>query len=280
MQDDTKTLATGLAFPECPRWRGDGLYFSDIHAGIVRSMTLDGKLTELARLPHRVSGLGWSAEGDLLMVSVPDTRILRLREGKLTLHADMAPLCEGPCNDMIADARGNCYAGNIGYDHFGGAPLKPGRLIRVDAAGKISVAAEDLIFPNGIRFTPDGRTAIVAESFAHRLTAFRVAEDGSLVDRRVFAELGDCVPDGIALDAEGAVWVADAATNRVLRVLDGGRVAQVVHTGALRAFACELGGPDGRHLFVCAAPQTGLKSLELLQGAILLAKVEVPSAEH
>lgn len=279
MRDDASVLAAGLVFPEDPRWRNDRLYFSDIHGGMVRSMTLDGALTILAELPHHPSGLGWSAGGDLLIVSMMDRRLMRLHEGRLEPYADLSGLAEGPCNDMITDAQGNAYVGDIGYEYHGVVQPKNGRLIRVDTSGKATAAAEDMVCPNGIRFTPDGRTLIVAESFANRLTAFRVTDSGALVERRVFAELGNCVPDGICLDAEGAVWVADAASSSVFRVFEGGRIAQTIHTGALKAFACELGGPDGRHLFICAAPQTGAKNRELRQGAIMLAMIDVPSAD-
>lgn len=187
----------------------------------------------------------------------------------------MSAVSIGPCNDMIADAEGVAWVGNVGYDYFNGAPASNGWLVRVAPDGTVSKGPEDLNFPNGIRFSADGSHAYLAESFGHRLLSFRRGADGQLSDRRVFAELPGVVADGIALDGEVAVWVADAATNRVLRVLEGGEITDVVHTGALRAFAWELGGPDGRDLFICMAPTTGVGNLDLRQGRIGLARVRV-----
>ena len=139
-------------------------------------------------------------------------------------------------------------------------------------------AADDLAFPNGTVITPDGKTLIVAETFAHRLTAFDVAADGALSNRRVFAEIERCFPDGICLDAEGAVWVADARNPRVLRVLDGGRVERTVATGDRCAFACMLGGADRTTLYVCTAPASGPQMADKREGRIETVRVDVPAA--
>jgi sugar lactone lactonase YvrE len=180
---------------------------------------------------------------------------------------------------MVVDAAGRAYVGNFGSDRHRGEPLRPACIARVDPDGSVSRAAEDLMFPNGTVITRDGRTLVVAETFANRLTAFDVAADGALSNRRVFAQLGECFPDGICLDAEGAIWVADARSSRVLRVLEGGVVERTVTLEAGRwAFACMLGGADRRTLYVCTNTGSGPTVADKTDGRVEAVRVEVPGA--
>jgi sugar lactone lactonase YvrE len=200
-------------------------------------------------------------DGSLLIVSMIDRRVLRLgADGSLGEHADLAQWAPFHCNDMVVDAAGRAYVGNFGFDIYpllAGEPgePRPAVLIRVDPGGQVSVAAEGLEFPNGTVITPDGGTLIVAESMGQRLTAFDISADGGLSDRRVWADLKphQIAPDGICLDASGAVWVADAAGTTAVRVAEGGELLDTVRFSQ-PCFACMLGGPDGRDLFAMTAP--------------------------
>lgn len=261
-------LAEGFSYLECPRWHQGRLWLSDFYTHRVVAITADGRIETMAEVPQQPSGLGFLPDGRALIVSMRDRRVLRREaSGALELHADLSALAPWHLNDMIVDAAGRAYVGNFGWDLMSGAPARTTCLIRVDPDGRASVAADDLVFPNGTAITGDGRTMIISESFAGHLSAFDIAADGSLSGRRVWARLGDptgdlkdgipkgaVVPDGLCLDAEGAVWVADAVGNRVVRVAEGGRVLDQISTGDLGVFACMLGGEDGRTLFMCAAP--------------------------
>jgi sugar lactone lactonase YvrE len=243
-----------LGFPEGPRWHDGRLWFSDFGDCVVRSVDVGGRITEAAQVSARPSGLGWAPDGSLLVVSMGDRKVLRFRGGRMVGLADLSGFAEFSCNDMVVDARGNAYVGHFGFDLLARPPQpKLASLIFVRADGSVSLAAPDLAFPNGVVLSPDGRTLIVAETFAARLTAFDVAADGTLSGRRVFAALPGRSPDGICIDREGAIWVADAAANQCVRVRDGGEVTDVVTT-TQRCYACVLGGPDGRTLFLCTAP--------------------------
>src|SRR5215467_3400619 len=206
-----ETLLTGLAFAEGPRWRDGKLWFSDFYTFRVLTLGLDGKSETVVEVPQRPSGLGWTQEGELLVVSMLDRSLNRVRGGRLELVADLSALATGPCNDMVVDAKGRAYVGNFGYDRHRGEAPRTTCIVRVDPDGLVTRAADDLNFPNGTVITPDGKTLIVGETFAHRLTAFDVAPDGTLTNRRLFAELPGVWPDGICLDAEGAIWVTDAS---------------------------------------------------------------------
>jgi sugar lactone lactonase YvrE len=246
-------VATGFAYTECPRWHDGRLWFSDQYDGWVYALAPDGDTEPVVAVPGRPAGLGWLPDGRLLVVSMERHELLVLDAGELHPVADLGALHGGPSNDMVVDALGRAYVGNIGFDYYGGEQPRPTVIALVDpATGRCSVAADDLLVPNGTVLTPDGELLVVAESFGHRLTAFEVAPDGNLSGRRVFADLGDHVPDGICLDAEGAVWAA-VVGGGVLRVEEGGRVTDCITFGKRRAYACALGGPDRQDLFVCTA---------------------------
>lgn len=245
-------LLEGLAFPEGPRWHDGKLYLSDLHAHRVLSVALDGRVTVIAEVPAWPSGLGWLPDGRMLVVSMTDRKLLRMDPDGLKVHADLSKHASFHCNDMVTDGAGRSYVGNFGYDLLAGAPQKPAEIVLVEPDGRARVAATGLDFPNGTVVTADGRTLIVGESMGHRLTAFSVAADGSLGDRRVWAELGQAVPDGIALDAEGAIWVASPFTRELLRVREGGAIAER-HEFATMPIACALGGAGRRTLFILTA---------------------------
>ncbi|HEV2364912.1 MAG TPA: SMP-30/gluconolactonase/LRE family protein [Caulobacteraceae bacterium] len=248
-----RTVLQDLAFPEGPRWRQGELFFSDMHAHEVVAMKPDGRRRTVFSHDRAVSGLGWLPDGRMLVVSMEDRRLLRIEpDGKLVVHADLSSIADHHTNDMVVDANGRAYVGNFGFPLPGGKP-KTTRMARVDPDGSVHVAAEELMFPNGTVITPDGRTLVVGESFAGRLTAFDVAADGSLTNRRVWAQLpAPAAPDGICLDAEGAIWVASPTTNNVLRVREGGEVLARVEPDR-GCYACMLGGEDRRTLFVLTA---------------------------
>ena len=231
-------------------------------------------------MPGEPGGLGWDPEGRLLVVSMGDQRILRLEgHGLLKEFAHLSELVRGKCNDMVVDQRGRAYVGDFGYDLLSGEDPAPGHLVMVDLEGSARLVADDLDFPNGVVIHEERRLLIVAESAAGRLTAFTVDDDGGLRDRRMFAELGSGVPDGICLDAEGAVWYADPLNCEVVRVEEGGRVLQKLSTGQEGAFACVLGGQDGRNLYVCTYTESASVDPSAPRvGSILLAKVDVPTA--
>jgi sugar lactone lactonase YvrE len=274
-----ETRMDGLTFPEGPRWHDGRLWFSDFYTHRVIAMDPAGRAETMLEVPQRPSGLGWMPDGTLLVVSMLDRRLLRVNGGAAREHADLSALATGPCNDMVVDAAGRAYVGNFGYDRHRGEPPRTTGLARVDPDGRVSRAADDLFFPNGTVITPDGRTMIVAETQGHRLTAFDVAADGALGRRRVWAPLDEAVfPDGICLDADGAVWVADARGPALLRVLEGGRIERTISTGARFAFACMLGGPDRRTLFACTSTGSGPAMADLRDGAIEAARVDVPGA--
>jgi sugar lactone lactonase YvrE len=273
-----EVLLEGLTFPEAPRWRDGKLWFSDFYSFRVLAVDLDGRAQTIAEVPQRPSGLGWTPDGALLVVSMLDRSLLRLEAGTLRKVADLSALAGGPCNDMVVDAHGRAYVGNFGYDRHAGEQPKTTCIARVDPDGRVVRAAEDLLFPNGTVITPDGRTLIVGETFAHTLTAFDIGPDGALTNRRVFARIEGMSPDGICLDAQGAVWVADPFGKRLLRVFEGGRVERAIATGERGPYACMLGGEDRRTLFVCTNTGSGPAMGRKRDGRIEFMRVDVPGA--
>jgi sugar lactone lactonase YvrE len=271
-------ILDGLCFGEGPRWHDGKLWFSDMHALWVMTVDRSGRSEKIVEVAGHPSGLGWLPDGRLLVVSMEDRRLLRLDPGGLSEVADLSQLASFHCNDMVVDARGRAYVGNFGFDLYRGDAPVPTNLVLVEPDGRTRVVADDLYFPNGTVITPDGRTMIIGESFAARLTAFDIEPDGSLTNRRVWAQLETDVPDGICLDAEGAVWMAAPTTHSVLRVRQGGEVTHRI-TVETQAFACMLGGPQRRTLFICTATDgSAEKSQKLRDGRIEIVEVEVPGA--
>lgn len=277
---ETTILVSGLTFPEGPRWRGGWLYFSEMDEGKVWRVDEAGAKELVAQLPHMASGIGWLPDGRMLVVSMEDRALLRADPDGLHLAADLSRLADFHTNDMVVDSLGRAYVGNFGFDLDAGEAPKPTGLILVDTDGAARRVAEDLWFPNGAVITPGGRTLIVAETFGARLTAFSVAPDGSLSGRRTFASLEkNVLPDGICLDAEGAIWTACAASERIIRVKEGGEVAAEVPLPGRKSFACMLGGADRRTLFICTAPvSVSAERRVLRKGCIETLRVDVPGA--
>ncbi len=249
---ELQTLLTGLAFGESPRWHNGRLWFSDFGAQDVSAVDLAGKEEVIARISGAPMGLGFLPDGRLLIVSMRDGLLLRREhDGRLLAHADLSHLSRYPWSDMVVDGRGNAYIGNLGFN-FPGGEFAPGILALVTPDGSARQIADGCAFANGMVVTPDNATLILAESYGHRLTAFDIATDGSLSNRRVWADLGGGYPDGICLDAENAVWYADVPAKRCVRVRKGGEMLQTIDLDR-GCFACMLGGVDRRTLFLMAA---------------------------
>ena len=273
------TLVTGMTFGEGPRWHENRLYYSDFYRHVVEAVDLEGNVEQIAEVPNQPSGLGWLPDGRMLIVSMLDRKLLRLEaDGQLVEHADLSSVASWHCNDMVVDASGRAYVGNFGYDieKKGEEPVLS-KLARVDPEGEVSVAAEALRFPNGAVITPDGKTMIIAETFARKLTAFDIASNGDLSNRREWASIHPHFPDGICLDSAGGIWVADPAQSKVIRVEEGGSITDEIDPGR-GAFACMLGGVDGKRLFVCTAETSGAKAAEHRSARIEWHDVEFPAA--
>lgn len=248
-----KVIADGLIFPECPRWHDGALWFSDQHAGTVFRLAPGHRAEPVLDVAGQPSGLGWTPDGDLLVVSMRNRTLLRHDGQTTTTVADLSPYHRGPSNDMLVDDAGRAYIGDIGFDYYDGGSPAPTKLIRVDPGGEVEVVSGDVLVPNGMALTDGGTRLIVAESLARRLTSFRRAPDGSLSDQRVFADLGRRIPDGICAEPSGAVWFASPNSHAVVRVDPTGAETHAISTSDWHPVACQLGGPDSRTLYVCAS---------------------------
>jgi len=284
-----RTVLDDLVFGEGPRWHDGELWFSDMHDHRVVRTTVDGDATTAVEITDdEPSGLGWLPDGRLLVVAMETQRLLRVEpDGRVVVHADLSSAARGSLNDMIVADDGTAYVGDMGVRiHELGAERRPGQTFRVAPDGAWSRAADDLESPNGHVLTDDGRTLIVAESGGMRLTAFGVAADGTLSDRRSYAALVPeqegvpvAPPDGICLDAEGAVWVADPIGARVFRVREGGEVTDSIRFVGVIPVACVLGGPDRRTLLMCVAADWKRDVVtQVRSGRIDACTVDVPGA--
>jgi sugar lactone lactonase YvrE len=271
-------LLDGLGFGEGLRWHEDRLWFSDFYAHTVSSFGLSGDLRVEAELDERPSGLGWLPDGRLLVVAMDSRRVLRREPGgELVVHADLSSVATSHANDMVVAADGTAYVGNFGADMAAGEPRNDARLAIVRPDGTVLGGPEGLAFPNGSVITPDGSVLIVGESMAQRYRAFPILPDGTLGEPRLWADLGGRFPDGCTLDAEGAIWFADAMAPEVARVAEGGEVLDVIGLPD-RCFACALGGPDGRSLFVATASTFPGGNDPDWSGRIWRIEVDVPHA--
>ena len=276
---ELQTLMTGIDFGESPRWHDNRLWFSDWGAQEIIAVDLEGKSEVIVRIPSFPFCIDWLPDGRLLIVSARDRLLLRREsDGSLVTHTDLSSLSEHPWNDIVVDGRGNAYIGNIGFE-FPGGEFAPGILALVTPDGSARQVADGLAFPNGIVVTPDNSTLIVAESYSNRLTAFDIAADGSLSNQRVWAELGSGAPDGICLDAEGAVWYGDVPNKRCVRVREGGEVLQTIELDR-GCFACMLGGVDRRTLYLVVREWPGPAGMddETRTGQLLTAPAPAPGA--
>jgi sugar lactone lactonase YvrE len=289
------TLTEGGKYFECPRWHEGRWWASDFYRRAVFTYDADGREERVLEVEGQPSGLGWLSNGDLLVVSMKDRRVLRRsRQGQISVHADVSALTSGHLNDMVVDSHGRAYAGNFGFDLMGGGEPAAATLVRIDPDGTATTVAEDLWFPNGMVITDQG-TLIVAETFGARFTAFTIQDDGALTDRRIWAEVQPApepadtetmlgavtfAPDGCALDAEGHVWAANALAGVLCRVAPGGEIVEeIAMPDGLGVFACGLGGEDGRTLVACAAPDFDEEARSAAREALLLTTtVDVPHA--
>jgi sugar lactone lactonase YvrE len=271
-------VADGLGFGEGLRWHDGRLWFSDFIRQEVASVGPAGDRRLELSLTDRPSGLGWLPDGRLLVVSMRRRAVLRReRDGKLVVHADLGAVATSDANDMVVAADGTAYVGNFGSDLLAGEPLREAKLAMVRPDGTVTVAADGLAFPNGSVITPDGRLLIVGESLARRYRAFAIQPDGSLGDSRVWAELGKRSPDGCTLDAEGAIWFANASGPELARVREGGEIVEAIETETT-AYACALGGADGRTLYFVTSPSTPKADLEPGRGRLWCTRVDIPHA--
>jgi sugar lactone lactonase YvrE len=289
-------LLDGGSFFEGPRWHDGRWWVSDFYRHVVSTVDQDGREEMVLTVPGEPSGLGWMPDGSLLVVSRKDFRLLRRSPGgEVTEHADLSGLAKGHLNDMVVDGQGRAYVGNFGFDLMAGADPAPTELVRVDPDGAVTPVAGELWFPNGTVITPDGGTLIVGETIGARYTAFTIAGDGSLTDRRVWSQMAAApgvssmeqglatlrfAPDGCGLDAEGHIWSADVLGGRVARLAQGGTIVEeIAMPGGLGAFACMLGGDDGRTLLICAAPDYAEEARSAAREAVLFTTtVDVPHA--
>lgn len=263
-------VVDGFHYLEGPRWYKDALWFVDFYTKGVYRLNDQGGAEKIVHIEQQPSGLGWLPDGRMLVVSMKDRKVLRLEDdGELVVHADIWEHCDGHANDMVVAPNGDAYVGNFGFDLMGGADHKHAALILVKPDGHSQIVAEGLAFPNGMVVSADQKTLIVNELFGNKISKFDIKEDGTLGEKRDFAnfgELGDepnlgvrienasILPDGLALDSEGAVWIADTLNQRAVRIQEGGEILEVVDTAPDDIFAVALGGQDGKTLFMCAAP--------------------------
>lgn len=288
-------VADGFTLLEGPRWRPDGLYVSDFFSeSVLRfpSPDTDGRHELVCTVPGRPSGLGFTPEADLLVVSMIEHRLYRVVGDSLAVVGEFGQFMSGPANDMYVDPQGRAYIGGFGTTGGDGDHLLPTSLIRIDRDGSVSIAADDLIFPNGIVATPDQASLLVAETYRGRVTRFSRLEDGALGARDTFVDRSEGVevervsdgdarlpwlPDGLAVDVEGGVWVADAKGHGISRFDSNGRETDFVSSGGLSVYAGVLGGTDGRILLLCCAPAVGIFDPAASRSSVLLrARVSVP----
>lgn len=290
------TLAEGGAFFEGPRWHDGRWWVSDFYRHGVYTYDTGGKEELILTVENQPSGLGWLPDGSLLVVSMKDHRLLRhSTDGTVDELADLSEHCGGHLNDMVVDGQGRAWIGNFGFDLMAVADPQTTTLVRVDPDGSVTLAADDVAFPNGSVVTPDGSTLIVGETLGCCYTAWTIADDGTLTDRREWAQLAPrptmgpfaemlpqvtVGPDGCCLDAEGHIWSADALGRRCIRIAPGGDIVdEITAPGGLSIFACMLGGEDGRTLLLCAAPDYFEQNRSVAREAVLLTTtVDVPHA--
>ncbi|NND74629.1 MAG: gluconolactonase [Ilumatobacter sp.] len=271
-------ILDGIDFGEGPRWRDGRLWFSDFHQHTIFSVGDDGaRRIEVEHPGGRPSGLGWLPDGRLLFVSMLDRRVMRVETGgAVVVHADLSHVATGHCNDMVVDVAGNAYVGNFGFDMEGGDDFATAKLALVRPNGDVEIAAENLRFPNGSVITDGGATLIVGETFGGQFTAYDIADDATLSNARVWAAVPGTAPDGCTIDAEGAIWFADAIGKQVVRVRAGGEVTDTLATDD-NAYACALGGSDGTRLFVLTCEDANPDvSAGTATGRLVATTVDVP----
>ena len=285
---ELRPVLTDLGLVEAPRWHDDRLVFSDWGARTVLALDQKGRTETLATVDGMLPFCTDRRPDGRLLVLTQAGLMSREPDSTLALYADLGGLSDYAWNDIVVDGRGNCYVNNIGFEFGGGATggsggvrpgvnTAPGLIALVTPDGSVRQVADGLAFPNGMAVTPDNSTLIVAESYGGVLTGYDIDDDGSLSGRRVWADLAGAAPDGICLDAEGAVWFAEVPGQRCVRVAEGGEVRQTLNTD-LGCFACMLGGSDRSTLYVTAAAWPDAMTPGSRTGQILSASVDVPGA--
>lgn len=279
----SQILVSDLAFGESPRWHDGRLWVSDWGAQEIVAVDLEGNREVMAQVsfPSFPMCIDWLPDGRLLIVSGREGLLLRREpNGELVTHTDLSGLAEKehPWNEIVVDGRGNIYLNNQGFN-FPGGEFAPGTIALIKPDGSAYQVAGDIAFPNGMAVTPDNRTLIIAESYGNRISAFEISADGSLSKRRVWAALGDGTPDGICLDAEGAVWYADVPNKRCVRVREGGEVLQTISLDR-GCFACMLGSVEMKTLFMVAREWSGTTSMasDARTGQVLIVQAPAPGA--
>lgn len=290
---EVSLVADRFSFLESPRWHAGRLYVSDHHTHRVLAIDEAGQTDTVAEVPGQPGGLGFTRSGELLVASMTDRRLLRVTDGTVDAIADLSGMANWSLNDMVVDRRGRAYVGHFGFDVPADPHIAPASLLLVLPGGELRVAAHDLVFPNGMALADDGETLLVAETFAARISAFEVADDGSLSNRRTWARFADSVgatvfealesglplPDGIALDAEGCIWMGDLTGRGALRVAPGGELVETISLVNEVVYAVALGGADRRTLYLCAGP--GLLDGDPVRerrARLLSCRVDVPGA--
>lgn len=294
-KNSLKTIVDGFCFLESPRWHDGKLWFVDFYTYSVYRLNKAGTAEKVAHVPQQPSGLGWLPDGRLLVVSMKDRKILRQEsDGTLVTHADISDKCGGLANDMVVAPNGNAYVGNFGFAMESGERHKFANLVLVKPDGSTHIAASGLSFPNGMVITPDGKKLIINELLGNRISQFEIKPDGTLGPRRDFANFGDIgdepdvmkrlgqakiIPDGLALDAEGAIWFADTIHQRAVRMEEGGKILDLVETAPDGVFAVALGGDDGKTLFLCVAPDWFEEPRKAThEGRLLALNIDIPHA--
>jgi sugar lactone lactonase YvrE len=275
-----RVVASGLTLGESARWHDGRFWCADWGPGEIVRFGDDWTREVVAKAPAPPLSFDFLPDGRMLIAPSRGGPMLRREpDGGLVMHADLATVAGHGWNEIVCDERGNTYVNGAGYNAAAGEGFMPGIVALVTPDGRARRVAKDIHFPNGMAVTPDNATLIVAESYGRRLTAFDIAADGGLSGRRVWADLGETPPDGICCDAEGAVWVAEVPGKRCLRVAEGGTVLAQVRADRA-CFACMLGGPDRRTLYINGAEWLGMDRMAEMQptGLVLAAAVEVPGA--
>ena len=282
IQSEVRTLLSGLAMGESPRWHEGRLWVADWGAQEIVAVDPNGNSEVVVRrsfgLPFCID---WLPDGRLLVVSAREKCVFRREpKGTFVTHADLKSVSDKSWNEIVVDGRGNAYVNGAGFDMMAGETFAPGIIALVAPDGSVRKVADGIAFPNGMSVTPDNSTLIIAESYGKKLTAFDIARDGSLLNRRLWAAV-DGYPDGICLDAEGAVWYADVPNQRCVRVREGGEVLQTVDL-ELGCFACALGGEDKKTLFMVATEWRGMEQMSEVagerKGQVLIIKAPAPGA--
>jgi sugar lactone lactonase YvrE len=273
-------LIDGLYFGEAPRWHDGRLWYSDFYDKKVKSVDLQGDTKLEVQLDEQPSGLGWLPDGRLLVVGMQSLTVKRLEKSGLVVHADLSEYSTHLCNDMVVDKQGNAYVGNFGFNLDEEMQIRgaegvlanhpKANIVKVTPNGEVSLATANMSFPNGAVITPDGKTLIVAETLGLCLTAFDITENSELINRRVWANTGARVPDGICMNADGNIWIANAVSNECALLAQGGEVLEIVNTSQ-NCYACMLGGTDDKTLFMLTAQS----SHAAIAGASRAGKIEM-----